>query len=59
MCPPPGDRPHRYIFTVHALKVAKLDLPADATAALAGYMIRANALATASFSARYGRPAAR
>ncbi|MCV2419739.1 YbhB/YbcL family Raf kinase inhibitor-like protein [Paucibacter sp. DJ2R-2] len=59
MCPPPGDRPHRYIFTVHALKVAKLDLPADATAALAGYMIRANTLATASFSARYGRPAAR
>ncbi|MBP7546794.1 MAG: YbhB/YbcL family Raf kinase inhibitor-like protein [Corallincola sp.] len=57
VCPPPGDKPHRYIFTVHALKVEKLDLPADATAALAGYMINANALATASFTAYYGRPA--
>lgn len=56
VCPPPGDKPHRYIFTVHALKVEKLDLPADATAALAGYMINANALATASFTAYYGRP---
>jgi Raf kinase inhibitor-like YbhB/YbcL family protein len=34
-CPPPGDKPHRYIFTVHALRMDKLDIPADATAALA------------------------
>jgi Raf kinase inhibitor-like YbhB/YbcL family protein len=59
MCPPPGDKPHRYIFTVHALKTDKLDLPADATAALAGYMINANALGKASFTARYGRPKAK
>ena len=58
-CPPEGDKPHRYIFTVFALKVPKLDIPADATAALAGYMIRANALGSASFTAHYGRPAAR
>lgn len=56
VCPPPGDKPHRYIFTVHALKVDKLDIPADATAALAGYMINANSLAKASFTAKYGRP---
>ena len=56
MCPPPGDKPHRYIFTVHALKTDKLDLPADATAALAGYMINANALAHATLTATYGRP---
>jgi hypothetical protein len=43
---------------VHALKVEHLDLPADATAALAGFMINANALGKASFTARYGRPAA-
>lgn len=58
LCPPPGDKAHRYIFTVHALKSEKLEIPADATAALAGYMISANALAKASFTAKYGRPKA-
>ncbi|WP_318014092.1 YbhB/YbcL family Raf kinase inhibitor-like protein [Paucibacter sp. TC2R-5] len=57
-CPPQGDKPHRYIFTVHALKTEKLEIPADATAALAGYMINANALGKASFTAHYGRPKA-
>ena len=55
VCPPPGDKPHRYVFTVHALSVPKLDIPDDATAALAGFMINANAIATASFTALYGR----
>ena len=54
-CPPPGDKPHRYIFTVYALKTDKLDVPADATAALTGYMIHANMIAKASFMAKYGR----
>ncbi|MHB8353570.1 MAG: YbhB/YbcL family Raf kinase inhibitor-like protein [Burkholderiales bacterium] len=54
-CPPLGDKPHRYIFTVYALKTDKLDVPADATAALTGYMIHANALGKASFTAKYGR----
>ncbi len=54
-CPPQGDKPHRYIFTVHALKVDKLDIPTDATAALAGFMINANSLGKASFTAKYGR----
>ncbi|MBE7939456.1 MULTISPECIES: YbhB/YbcL family Raf kinase inhibitor-like protein [Ramlibacter] len=57
-CPPAGDKPHRYVFTVYALKADKLDLPADATAALAGFMIHANELGKASFTARYGRPKA-
>jgi Raf kinase inhibitor-like YbhB/YbcL family protein len=56
VCPPPGDKPHRYIFTVYALKTDKLDIPADATAALAGFMTNANSIAKASFTARYGRP---
>ncbi len=55
VCPPAGSPPHRYIFTVYALKTAKLDVPADATAALAGFMINANTLAKASFTVRYGR----
>ena len=58
-CPPEGDKPHRYIFTVYALKTDKLDIPADATAALAGFMINANSLAKASFTAKYGRPKAK
>jgi Raf kinase inhibitor-like YbhB/YbcL family protein len=54
-CPPAGDKPHRYIFTVYALKTDKIDLPDNATAALAGYMIHSNVLAKASFTALYGR----
>lgn len=54
-CPPKGDRAHRYVFTVYALKVDKLDVPADATAALVGFMIHANMLGKASFEARFGR----
>lgn len=54
-CPPVGDKPHRYNFTLHALKVEKLDLPPGATAALAGYMINANSLGKASLTGRYGR----
>ena len=55
VCPPAGDKPHRYIFTVHALKTDKLEVPADATAALTGFMINANSLGKASFTAKYGR----
>ena len=54
-CPPKGDKPHRYIFTVYALKTDKLDIPAGATAALVGFMINANKLGAASFTAKYGR----
>ena len=53
-CPPPGEV-HRYIFTVHALKTDKLDIPANASNALAGYMINANALAKASITAVFKR----
>jgi len=54
-CPPKGDKAHRYIFTVHALKIDKIDIPADASAALIGYMINANVLEKSSFTALYGR----
>ena len=55
-CPPPGDKPHSYVFTVYALKVDKLDLPPDATAAVAGFMTHMNMIASASFTAKYGIP---
>lgn len=54
-CPPVGDKPHRYIFTVHALKVPRIDLPADASAALVGFMLHANTLGQARLTALYGR----
>lgn len=54
-CPPQGDKPHRYIFTVFALKTEKIEVPADASAALIGFMLNANKLAKASFTAKYKR----
>lgn len=54
-CPPEGDKPHRYIFTVYALDVAKLDQNADARPELVGYFLNKHAIAKASVMAYYGR----
>jgi len=54
-CPPPGDKPHHYIFTVYALKVDKLRVPEDATAALIGFNIMANRLGLAKLTTTYSR----
>jgi Raf kinase inhibitor-like YbhB/YbcL family protein len=54
-CPPAGDKPHRYIFTVYALKAERIDAPDEASAAMVGFMIHANTLAKASLTAYYGR----
>jgi len=54
-CPPAGDKPHRYIFTVHALKVDRLELGADSSPALVGYMLNANSLDKASLTTTYAR----
>lgn len=53
-CPPPGDGAHRYQFTLYALK-QPLNLPKDASAALTGYMVKANALASVTLEALYKR----
>ncbi len=53
-CPPPG-KPHRYIFTVYALKVDKLGDAANGRTAVAGFTINQNALAKASITAQFGR----
>ena len=53
-CPPPG-RPHHYYLRLYALKVAKLDVPADATAAFIGFTVRAHSLAKAELMGLYGR----
>lgn len=57
LCPPEGAGPHSYHFTVHALDVESIDLPEDASAALAGYMINQHEIARAGFVAIYSRDA--
>jgi Raf kinase inhibitor-like YbhB/YbcL family protein len=54
-CPPPGHGPHRYVFTLHALKCDRLGVEPSSTAALVGFNLHFNALATASFTVHYGR----
>ncbi len=54
-CPPKGDRPHRYIFTVHALKVDKLDLDEKAMPALVGFTLTMNHLDRATLTSTYSR----
>ena len=52
-CPPPGEV-HRYQFTVHALSTV-LDIDANVSNALAGYMVNANSLASDTITAVYTR----
>jgi Raf kinase inhibitor-like YbhB/YbcL family protein len=54
-CPPAGDKPHQYVFTLYALGLEKLDLPTNVTQAFAGFNINGNAIAKVSFTAFYGR----
>ncbi len=54
-CPPQGDKAHRYIFTIHALDIDKLDLSADANPALVGYYINAHTISKASLISYYAR----
>ena len=53
--PPPGHGPHRYIFTLYALNVDKLDVPDDASAAYIGFMINSAKLGEAKLVAKYER----
>ncbi|MGE5864464.1 MAG: YbhB/YbcL family Raf kinase inhibitor-like protein [Rhizobacter sp.] len=54
-CPPAGDPPHRYRFTVHALKVERLGAPPDATAAMIGFLLHQHRIGQATIEVRYGR----
>lgn len=51
--PPRGDKPHRYIFRVHALKVDSLPITPDTTNAIARFMIHLNEIASASYTGLY------
>lgn len=51
--PPEGDRPHRYVFTVHALDTERLDLGPDATPAYVGFNLTFHTLARAALRPVY------
>jgi Raf kinase inhibitor-like YbhB/YbcL family protein len=54
-CPPKGDKPHHYIFTIYAVKADKLEVPANPTAAVVGFVTHFAMIGKASFTARYGQ----
>ena len=51
--PPPGHGPHRYIFTVFAVDVEKLDVTADNSGAIFGFNLHFHTLAKALIIATY------
>lgn len=53
-CPPVGDPPHRYIFTVYALK-DKVPVEAGDSGAMVAFNLRTLKLAEASITVTYGR----
>ena len=53
-CPPVGDKPHRYIFTLYALKTERLDV-SGASASLVGYMVNGNSIGKAALIGKFGR----
>jgi Raf kinase inhibitor-like YbhB/YbcL family protein len=52
--PPKGDPPHRYVFAVHALDVASLDVDDEITPAVAGFNLRFHTIARALLIPVYG-----
>jgi Raf kinase inhibitor-like YbhB/YbcL family protein len=54
-CPDKGERPHRYTFTIYALSVEKLDVPADSSGAMVVSTANDHLLGKAVFIAHYGR----
>ncbi len=53
-CPPKGDKPHRYIFTLYAVKTDKLEVPPNPTPAVVGFVTHYATIAKTSFTALYG-----
>jgi Raf kinase inhibitor-like YbhB/YbcL family protein len=54
-CPPPGSGNHHYNFVLYALKVDKLELPANATPAMISFSAQANAIAKVKLTGLYQR----
>jgi Raf kinase inhibitor-like YbhB/YbcL family protein len=54
--PPPGDGPHRYVFTVYAVDQEKLGTDGDASPAVVGFNLRFHALGRGQLVAEYENP---
>jgi Raf kinase inhibitor-like YbhB/YbcL family protein len=54
-CPPPGAKPHHYIFTIYAVKAEQLQVPPNPTAAVVGFATHFATIGKASFTALYNR----
>jgi len=54
-CPPAGDHPHRYLFTVFAVGKDKLDVAADTSAAVVGFQLHFSTLGKAAIMGLYKR----
>jgi len=54
-CPPEGDHPHRYLFTIHAVDIENLPVTADTSAAVVGFNLHFHTLARASLMGLFKR----
>ncbi|MBC7428493.1 MAG: YbhB/YbcL family Raf kinase inhibitor-like protein [Bacteriovorax sp.] len=54
-CPPQGDTPHHYVFTVYALKNKAVHLSPNSTPGSIRHDLEHAALAKSSFTVHYGR----
>ena len=54
-CPGKGDEPHRYVFTIYALKVPNLSVPSDPSGAMVVYSLQEHLLGKATLVVRHGR----
>ncbi len=53
-CPPKGDKPHRYVFTVYAINTDHLNLDAHSDRTSLETLLTNNSIGKASFTVRYG-----
>jgi Raf kinase inhibitor-like YbhB/YbcL family protein len=54
-CPPEGDHPHRYLFTVFAVDAERLQVTADTSAAVIGFQLHFATLAKAEIMGLFKR----
>ncbi len=54
-CPPAGDPPHHYTFTIWALDTEKLTVNRNSSGAMVGFFLHQHQLAKAEITVQYGR----